>query len=185
MKATSIKQCEDQQITAYVPVPTVPCRGCYSRDAFVIDPTKNVYICPQGEALSQLGKPRKKENIILQLYSSKPVVCTVCPQREKCLTEHANKRSLYRWEHDVTIERHKKRMKGSRKWMILRSALAEHPFGTLKRRAGWDHFLVRGLKKVSGEFSLMTLCYNFTGVIHIFALESFREYCEQRETTTM
>jgi len=31
------------------------------------------------------------------------------------------------------------------------SALAEHPFGTLKYRAGWNHFLVRGLKKIRGE----------------------------------
>ena len=50
---------------------------------------------------------------------------------------------------------------------------------------GWDHFLVRGLNKVSGEFSLMTLCYNFTRVINILGLDSFREYCEQRKAITV
>jgi len=101
------------------------------------------------------------------------------------LAENASKRSLYRWEHDATIERHKERMTDSGEWMKLRSALAEHPFGTLKRRAGWDHFLVRGLNKVSGEFSLMTLCYNFTRVINILGIETFREYCEQRKAITV
>lgn len=184
-ESDQIKQCEDQQITAYVPVPTVPDRGCYSRDAFVFDSTQNAYICPQGEVLSEHGKPREKENKIQRFYSSKPAVCALCPQREKCLAENASKRSLYRWEHEATIERHKERMKGSREWMILRSALAEHPFGTLKRRAGWDHFLVRGLKKVSGEFGLMTLCYNFTRVINILGIESLREYCEQRKAVAV
>jgi hypothetical protein len=32
-----------------------------------------------------------------------------------------------------------------------RSAIVEHPFGTLKCRAGYQHFLVRGFDKVRGE----------------------------------
>ena len=51
--------------------------------------------------------------------------------------------------------------------MRRRKALAEHPFGTLKCRAGYRHFLVRGLAKVRGEGSLMALCYNFSRVLHI------------------
>jgi hypothetical protein len=46
-------------------------------------------------------------------------------------------------------------MQNSKGIMRQRSALVEHPFGTLKRRAGWDHFLMRGLEKSQGEFSLM------------------------------
>jgi hypothetical protein len=38
--------------------------------------------------------------------------------------------------------------------MCQRGALVEHPFGTLKHRAGIHHFLMRGLKKCRGEFSL-------------------------------
>ena len=49
----------------------------------------------------------------------------------------------------------------------------EHPFGTLKCRAGYRHFLVRGLDKVRGEWSLMALCYNFTRVLNILGFEAF------------
>ncbi len=57
--------------------------------------------------------------------------------------------------------------------MRRRSAIVEHPFGTLKCRAGYRHFLVRGFNKVRGEWSLMALCYNFTRVLNILGFERF------------
>lgn len=66
--------------------------------------------------------------------------------------------------------------------MRERAGLVEQPFGTLKRRAGWDHLLVRGLDKVRGEWSLMALAYNFTRVLNILGLERFKEICAQRNT---
>ena len=55
--------------------------------------------------------------------------------------------------------------------MTKRKALAEHPFGTLKCRAGYRHFLVRGFQKVRGEWGLMMLCYNFTRVLNLIGLK--------------
>jgi hypothetical protein len=49
--------------------------------------------------------------------------------------------------------------------------IVEHPFGTLKFRAGYRHFLVRGFDKVRGEWSLMAPCYNFTRVLNILGFE--------------
>jgi hypothetical protein len=57
--------------------------------------------------------------------------------------------------------------------MRRRAALAEHPFGTLKCRAGYRHFLMRGFNKVRGEWSLMALCYNFTRVLNIVGFDGF------------
>jgi hypothetical protein len=54
--------------------------------------------------------------------------------------------------------------------------LAEHPFGTLKCRAGYRHFLVRGFDRVRGEWNLMALCYNFTRVLNIIGLDGFITY---------
>ena len=55
------------------------------------------------------------------------------------------------------MDRHRKKMSAGTPLMRGRGALVEHPFGTLKRWAGMDHFLMRGLGKCRGEFSLMTL----------------------------
>ena len=65
--------------------------------------------------------------------------------------------------------------------MCQRAALVEHPFGTLKHRVGMHHFLMRGLEKCSGEFSLMVLGYNFTRVINVLGLDTFKDYCIQRQ----
>jgi hypothetical protein len=63
--------------------------------------------------------------------------------------------------------------------MQRRAALAEHPFGTLKCRAGYRHFLMRGFNKVRGEWSLMALCYNFTRVLNILGFDGFVAYMRE------
>ena len=60
--------------------------------------------------------------------------------------------------------------------MRRRAELAEHPFGTLKCRAGYRHFLVRGFNKVRGEWNLMALCYNFSRVLKIVGIDAFMAY---------
>jgi len=180
-ESEQLKRCEDQQITAYVAIPAVRELGRYPREAFHYDKRTNGYTCPQGKALVQVGKPRMMQDKLQRFYASTPGICAQCQKRNECLAPGARKRTLYRWEHEDVLERHKERMKDAGQWMKLRSALAEHPFGTLKRRAGWDHFLVRGLKKVGGEFSLMVLSYNITRVINIIGVERLMDYCKRRK----
>jgi hypothetical protein len=94
--------------------------------------------------------------------------------------KNATYKKLERWEHEALVDQHREHMKGARPMMIKRSSYVEHPFGTLKHRAGMHHFLMRGLEKCRGEFSLMALCYNFTGVLNILGVAAFRDYCAQR-----
>ena len=65
--------------------------------------------------------------------------------------------------------------------MRERAALCEHPFGTMKRWLGWDHFLVRGFKKVRGEMALLVNCYNLRRVMTILGVRGFVAYCEARK----
>jgi Transposase DDE domain len=71
-------------------------------------------------------------------------------------------------------------MKDADVQMRRRAELAEHPFGTLKCRAGYRHFLVRGFDKVRGEWSLMALCYNFSRVLSILGFDNFMAYLASR-----
>ena len=64
--------------------------------------------------------------------------------------------------------------------MVRRFAMVEHPFGTLKCHAGYQHFLVRGFNKVRGEWSLMALCYNFTRVLNILGFDRFAPYLAEK-----
>jgi hypothetical protein len=98
--------------------------------------------------------------------------------KASCLSVKVNYRSIFRWEHEEVLDRHRQRMtsEGAGELMRRRSAIVEHPFGTLKCRAGYQHFLVRGFNKVRGEWSLMALCYNFTRVLNILGFERFTAY---------
>jgi hypothetical protein len=98
------------------------------------------------------------------------------------VTARTPTRTVYRWEHEEVLERHRARMHDARAAALMhrRAALAEHPFGTLKCRAGYRHFLLRGFDKVRGEWSLMALCYNFTRVLSIIGLDGFITYLAKR-----
>jgi transposase len=49
----------------------------------------------------------------------------------------------------------------------VRKGLVEHPFGTIKRSDDASYFVLRGLAKVRGEFSLMALAYNLRRAINV------------------
>src|SRR5260370_10891024 len=109
-------------------------------------------------------------------YASRKAICDTCQLRARCLSRKATTRIISRWEHEDVLERHRARMHGAGELMRRRSAIVEHPFGTLKCRAGYRHFLLRGFNKVRGAWSLMALCYNFTRVLNILGFEGFVAY---------
>jgi transposase len=176
--SSELKACEDDGIVAYVPVPEVrqPKDGRFGLKEFSYDPAANVYSCPAGELLRPIdGRWQNTSGRTEIRYASRPKACRTCPLKERCLSPKALVRTIGRWEHEDVLERYRARMQGADELMRRRSALVEHPFGTIKCRAGYRHFLVRGFNKVRGEWSLMALCYNLSRVINILGLERFME----------
>jgi len=181
-----IKECLETGITPYVAIPdkskAIKAQGRFTREQFQFDAEQNHYRCPADQLLEQVGKPYDKRGRLMVRYVSKASHCRHCEKKAQCLSEKATIRQISRWEHENIIDEHQVRMKHKGKEMMRRrSGLAEHPFGTLKRWFGWDHFLVRGFIKVRGEMSLMVLCYNLTRVIHTIGLDAFRDYCASRK----
>ncbi len=179
--STALKDCEENGIIAYVPQPQrsgrLEAQGRFSHENFSYDAEADAYRCPAGELL--MPTPSLKHNTggrLERRYVSRKAVCDGCALRKRCVTAKEPTRTIHRWVHEAVIERHRERMKDAGALMRRRAALAEHPFGTLKCRAGYLHFLVRGFNKVRGEWSLMALCYNFTRVLNIIGLEAFTAY---------
>ena len=176
--STELKACEDDDIKAYVPVPEGNGRlekvGRFSLKNFSHDPAAEAYRCPAGELLRPMeGRWTNASGRVEIRYASRKATCDACQLRARCLSPKARYRTIGRWEHEDVLERHRARMQGARKLMRRRSGIVEHPFGTIKCRAGYRHFLVRGFNKVRGEWSLMALCYNFTRVLNILGFERF------------
>ena len=150
---------------------------------FVRDPERNLVYCPNGEVLRQ--KCVKKNGNIR--YANKNA-CRHCPNRNKCYkgkdewkeidftkdclekpckdwlkaegkTPDKNKalKGKYHFEKKKVV---RFSLKPDREKTAERMCLSEHPFGTIKRAMGFTYFLLKGLRKVRGEFALMCLGYN-------------------------
>lgn len=181
----TLKECEEGGIVAYVPPPKrtggLEEQGRFTHEAFSYDAEANVYRCPAGAVLKPMNgvkiSPAGRRDV---RYVSLKSVCKACDLRERCLGQKAGKRTIYRWEHEGVIDRHRERMKEAGTLMRQRACLAEHPFGTLKCRAGYRHFLVRGFDKVRGEWSLMALCYNLARTLKILGFDDFVAFFANR-----
>ena len=156
-------------------------QGRFCHDDFAYDVAADVYRCPGGAQLAPTpGRKRNSGGRIEIRYVSRKAVCDACPLRQRCVTDKQPTRTVHRWEHEDVLERHRQRMKDAGPMMRRRAGLAEHPFGTLKCRAGYRHFLVRGFDKVRGEWSLMALAYNFTRILAIVGLDGFLAHLAKR-----
>ena len=178
--AKELKKCVDENIYTFVPEVSRShiqlSKGKYTRQQFEYDAERDRYICPNKATLSRKNKKIQKGKTNIK-YESSSKECKQCPIRNKCISTNAKSKQLYRWEYEKILDQHTLKMKTPEAKGIVkkRSSIVEHPFGTIKRMLGWDHFLVRGKEKVSGENSLIMLCYNFKRVINIMGNEMFKK----------
>jgi transposase len=181
----ALKRCEEAGIVAYVPPTTrsgrLKAQGRFSHEDFAYDGAADAYRCSGGALLRPTKGLKRNTGGRLEIrYVSRKADCDACPLRGRCLSPKAETRTVQRWIHEDVLERHRARMAGAGVMMRRRAGLAEHPFGTLKCRAGYRHFLVRGFDKVRGEWSLMALCYNFTRLLSLLGFDGFIAYLAKR-----
>jgi len=172
-----IKACEDEKITAYVPVPELgnaQRRGLFTREEFVYDADRDLYVCPQGAELTVMSRTSRKARYRkeFRIYATKQ--CQGCPLRAQCTTSKYGRR-IKRWVHHAVLERLQERMRGHPEMLVLRKALSEHPFGTIKVAMNHDRFLMKGLKHVATEIKLTVLSYNFKRVMSIMGVATMIE----------
>jgi transposase len=167
-----IKECEDNKITTYVPIPKqkvssktkVPAEEYYF-DKFTYDEHEDLYYCPEGEKLiyknTYRDNDRKKT---IHIYSTDK--CNKCINKNKC-TLSPRGREIHRWEHAAVIDRLRERLQQTPELIKRRKAIIEHIFGTLKKIWNYYGLQLRGLKNVSTEAALMCLAYNIRRAISI------------------
>ena len=176
-----LKKCVDNNINAYVPTANFKQReinkGVFARDKFIYSKEKDCYICPNGIKLNKSLKPQLKNGNRNYVYRSPSASCNNCKLRNKCISTKTRYKQMYRWENEEIVDNHKVKMNTQQAKDIVkqRGSIVEHPFGTIKRTLGWDHFLVRGKDKVSGENALVMFSYNFKRVLNIIGVSLFKK----------
>ncbi len=176
-----LKKCIDDNINAYIPQAKLKLRaedkGVFPRDKFMYDRKKDLYVCPNNEVLKKSLKPQLKNDKKNYVYRASTSSCKNCPLKDKCIPNKTKYKQMYRWEHEKIVDEHKLKMSTQKAKDIVRrrGSIVEHPFGTIKRTLGWDHFLVRGKDKVSGENALLMFTYNFKRILNIIGIELFKK----------
>lgn len=142
--------------------------GRYDKTRFAYDNEKDCYYCPAGKALKKTYIERKNARSKAHYKTGE---CRSCSCWHLCTTNKRG-RIIYRYEDEEAVEALRRRNKDYPEMQKKRKALVEHPFGTLKRNWGYDHFLMKGKEKVRGEVGLMLLAYNIKRVMTTFGAEA-------------
>jgi transposase len=177
-----VVKCEEEGVTPYVPAPKTSKnqgRGLFTKEAFSYSAERDAYRCPAEQWLSLSTTTQTKGDRTLRYYANRKA-CAGCPLRERC-TSSKDGRRIMRTPEEERVDAMARRLKGRPELMLQRKSTVEHPFGTLKRWWDGSYFLLKGLRKVRGEFSLMVLSYNLRRVMNLLGVKCLLEVLESGE----
>lgn len=130
----------------------------YFKSEFRYDQERDCYICPEGERLPLKGINRRKGKPDLKVYQCEKG--SLCPKKGECT--RMKRRLLLRDPREPLMEKMRARLstlEGRSKYQ-KRKAIVEPVFGDLKHNRHMGSLLLRGRRKVSGEFLLMCIAHN-------------------------
>lgn len=155
MNGRQAQDCEQRGIIAAVPMqrPSNTVDGAlFAKTMFSYDAHTDTYRCPGGALLERFKRSNSNQT---DYYTTDR--CSGCALKAQCT--RGRRREIARSWYAAAAERADQRARSEPKWMRLRSASVEHPFGNLKAMLSGG-FLVRTLNKVKGEMALAVLTYN-------------------------
>jgi transposase len=150
----------------------------YLVDNFIYNKEADIYSCPEGHTLTTNGNwynrshddRSRKNSTQYKVKHYKTTACLTCPVMQQC-TLNKRGRMISRSEHQETVDRNNARVKANFSLYRRRQELVEHIFGTIKRSLGYTYTLLKGKKKITGEFSLIFLAYNFIRTKNILGFD--------------
>jgi transposase len=173
-KGEDIAACEEIGITPYVARPqrgAAVAAGRFAKDQFAYDAAGDFYRCPGGHQLGPSQRTEKNGHRSI-FYANRPA-CRACPLKPQC-TGGAVRR-IKRWEGEAVLDRMSARLALRPDILDLRREIVEHPFGSIKQWMNQGAFLMKGLYKVRGEFSLTALAYNLRRAITVLGVPALIE----------
>ena len=180
-----LKKCIEDDIETIVPpratAKTKKIKSArFSKNQFIYNHKDDLYICPNNQELKKIKKQYERDGRMLDVYRISSSHCKTCPLKKNCLSDKTPNKQVYRWEHEHLVDNYIKKMNTPEAKAIVkkRGSIVEHPFGTIKRTLGWDHFLVRTKKKVLGENALIMFTYNFKRLLNLIGIALFKKLCK-------
>lgn len=162
----NLKFIESKEIDGYIPDPVF--QGSrrksdeekpFGRSKFTWDEERDCFICPVGQELP-FSHIQKRKNTEIRVYKCRAFAD--CPFRDQC-SKGSTGRSIHLspYNKELTAMRDKLDSEAGKRIYKRRQTIVEPVFATLKYAIGFNRFLLRGLKKVQGEFTLVCIAHNF------------------------
>lgn len=150
---------------------------------FHYDNLLDLYTCPEGNHLRTNGniytKHRGSSNqTSFKQYRTK--ACKTCPVRSRC-TSAKNGKLIERNVFTHVFEKNRENIQADPSLYKRRQAIAEHPFGTIKRQWGFDHILSKhGRKRASADVGFIFIAYNLRRIWKIRSVEWLKPFSKLR-----
>ena len=135
-------------------------------------PERNIALCPMGKPLYPQSQKKCGRVVFRNPSACKNCTCK-CTNNKKGYREYEivmAKEKFSKEYNDKGLRVKQVRVKADKELSRLRKQIVEHPFGTIKRAWGAGYVLTRGTEKVTGEFALTFLAYNFMRIINILGV---------------
>lgn len=168
-KGEDIAACEAVGVFPYVARPqrgAAVSAGRFAKDEFRYDAAADCYRCPADHRLDPTQQSEKNGHRSIH-YSNKDA-CRCCALKPQCTG--GSVRRIARWEGEAVLDRMAERLSARPGILATRRETVEHPFGSIKQWMNQGAFLMRGLAKVRGEFSLTAFAYNLRRAITVLGV---------------
>ena len=133
----------------------------YHKDRFAYDEANDGYRCPEGQLL-RFTRIKRTRNTMMRLYRGSGALCRACPAFGVCTTDRRHGRALEIGPHDALLRRHRAwmRTEEAKRAYRRRMPLVEPVFGIIKEQQQAHRFLLRGLRNVAAEWTLLATAFN-------------------------
>jgi transposase len=170
-----LHDCKEAHITTIVPPverTNKNADAAYQPSAFVYDKEQDAYTCPQGATLTTNGNEYEKAKKGRSTYTVQKYVtdqCLTCVARTLCTK--AKRKEIERSEYQDVVDENNKRTAENKLLYKTRPLIIEHIFGTVKRGWGYTYTLMKGIKKVNTEMSIIFTVYNIRRAMSILGVK--------------
>jgi hypothetical protein len=116
--------------------------------AFLYQPERNRYVCPEGKILHPQGRRQKRPGLIYYRYEAKAEDCQKCPRKPECCPDHEKRgRSVAHPEESPVVSAFRRKMASQEVQAQYRhrGRVVEFCHAWIKSKLGLRQFHVRGM----------------------------------------
>lgn len=135
----------------------------FNTDQLEYNAANDIYICPAGTPMKNIGQYRKMERGFLKTYTKyKASGCRNCPLRDACHNQKGNRVIRINHQGRRLKQQAYERLKTEKGiyFRKQRPADVEPVFGNIKSNKNFKRFLLRGIDKTEIEWGLLCIAHN-------------------------